>query len=73
MNTLLKFEGVVYQAKCIQWGQKEYELLVNGANDGLISFFIKDGCFMDYSGNYNIRSNSISLHKGFIYGSIPHP
>ena len=29
MNTLLKFEGVVYQAKCIQWGQKEYELLVN--------------------------------------------
>ena len=41
-----------------------YELMVNGANDGLISFFIKDGCFMDYSGNYNIRSNSISLYKG---------
>ena len=50
-----------------------YELMVNGANDGLISFFIKDGCFMDYSGNYTIRSNSISLHKGFICGSIPHP
>ena len=22
MNTLLKFEGTVYQAKCIQWGEK---------------------------------------------------
>ena len=29
MNTLLKFEGIVYQARCIQWGEKEYELLVN--------------------------------------------
>ena len=29
MNTLLKFEGIVYQAKCIQWGEKDYELLVN--------------------------------------------
>ena len=29
MNTLLKFEGTVYQAKCIQWGEKDYELLVN--------------------------------------------
>ena len=28
-NTLLKFEGIVYQAKCIQWGEKDYELLVN--------------------------------------------
>ena len=27
MNTLLKFEGIVYQAKCIQWGEKDYELL----------------------------------------------
>ena len=29
MNTLLKFEGTVYQAKCIQWREKDYELLVN--------------------------------------------
>ena len=29
MNTLLKFEGIVYQVRCIQWGEKEYELLVN--------------------------------------------
>ena len=36
MNTLLKFEGVVYQAKCIQWGQKEYELLVNADRKKLV-------------------------------------
>lgn len=36
MNTLLKFEGVVRQAKCIQWGQKEYELLVNADRKKLV-------------------------------------
>ena len=36
MNTLLKFEGVVYQAKCIEWGQKEYELLVNADRKKLV-------------------------------------
>lgn len=35
MNTLLKFEGIVYQAKCIQWGEKEYELLVNADREKL--------------------------------------
>ena len=35
MNTLLKFEGVVYQARCIQWGEKEYELLVNADREKL--------------------------------------
>lgn len=35
MNTLLKFEGVVYQAKCIQWGQNDYELLVNADHNKL--------------------------------------
>lgn len=29
MNILLNFEGVVYQAKCIQWEKKRYELLLN--------------------------------------------
>ena len=27
---------VVYQAKCIQWGQKEYELLVNADRKKLV-------------------------------------
>ena len=35
MNTLLKFEGTVYQAKCIQWGEKDYELLVNADQEKL--------------------------------------
>ena len=35
MNTLLKFEGIVYQAKCIQWGEKKYELLVNADREKL--------------------------------------
>ena len=35
MNTLLKFEGIVYQAKCIQWGEKDYELLVNADQEKL--------------------------------------
>lgn len=29
MNILFHFEGIIYQAKCIQWGKKEYELLIN--------------------------------------------
>lgn len=29
MNVLLKREGVVHQAQCIQWGEKEYEVLAN--------------------------------------------
>ena len=29
MNILLNFEGVVHQARCIQWGKKEYEILLN--------------------------------------------
>lgn len=29
MNILLNFEGVVHQAKCIQWEKKKYELLLN--------------------------------------------
>lgn len=30
MNVLLNLEDCVYQAKCIQWEKKKYELLVNG-------------------------------------------
>ncbi|MBQ7371329.1 MAG: phenylacetate--CoA ligase family protein [Blautia sp.] len=29
MNVLLKLEGIVHQAKCIQWEKKRYELLIN--------------------------------------------
>ncbi len=29
MNVLLHLEGVVHQARCIQWGEKEYEVLLN--------------------------------------------
>lgn len=29
MNVLLNLEGVVHQAKCIQWEKKRYELLIN--------------------------------------------
>ena len=35
MNILLNFEGVVYQAKCIQWEKKKYELLSNAAREKL--------------------------------------
>lgn len=35
MNVLLKFEGVVYQARCVQWGKKEYELLLNADREKL--------------------------------------
>ena len=42
MNTLLKFEGVVYQARCIQWGEKEYELLVNADREKLFIRSAKD-------------------------------
>ena len=30
MNVLLNLEDTVYQAKCIQWEKKRYEILVNG-------------------------------------------
>lgn len=29
MNVLINLEGIVHQAKCIQWGEKDYQLLVN--------------------------------------------
>ena len=29
MNVLLNLEGIVHQAKCIQWEKKRYELLIN--------------------------------------------
>ena len=29
MNVLINLEGVVHQAKCIQWEKKRYELLLN--------------------------------------------
>lgn len=35
MNILLNFEGVVYQAKCIQWEKKKYELLINADREKL--------------------------------------
>lgn len=33
MNVLFHFEGIVKQAKCIQWEKKRYELLVNADRD----------------------------------------
>lgn len=35
MNILLKFEGIVYQAKCIQWEKTRYELLINADREKL--------------------------------------
>ncbi len=35
MNILLNFEGVVYQAKCIQWEKARYELLLNADREKL--------------------------------------
>ena len=35
MNILLNFEGIVYQAKCIQRKKKEYELLINADREKL--------------------------------------
>lgn len=35
MNILLNFEGIVYQAKCIQWEKKKYELLINADREKL--------------------------------------
>lgn len=35
MNILLNFEGIVYQAKCIQREKKEYELLINADREKL--------------------------------------
>ena len=29
MNVLINLEGIVHQAKCIQWEKKRYELLIN--------------------------------------------
>lgn len=29
MNVLIHLEGIVHQAKCIQWEKKRYELLLN--------------------------------------------
>lgn len=33
MNVLLNLEGIVHQAKCIQWEKKRYELLLNADRD----------------------------------------
>lgn len=33
MNVLLDMEGIVHQAKCIQWEKKRYELLLNADRD----------------------------------------
>ncbi|NCB92717.1 MAG: phenylacetate--CoA ligase family protein [Clostridia bacterium] len=35
MNILLNFEGVIYQARCIQWEKKRYELLLNADKEKL--------------------------------------
>lgn len=35
MNILFHFQGVVHQARCVQWGKKEYELLVNADREKL--------------------------------------
>lgn len=35
MNILLKFEGIIYQARCIQWEKKRYELLLNADREKL--------------------------------------
>lgn len=35
MNILLNFEGIVNQAKCIQWEKKKYELLINADREKL--------------------------------------
>lgn len=36
MNVLIQMEGIVHQAKCIQWEKKRYELLIN-ANRELLN------------------------------------
>lgn len=33
MNVLIHLEGIVHQAKCIQWEKKRYELLINADRD----------------------------------------
>ena len=33
MNVLINLEGIVHQAKCIQWEKKRYELLLNADRD----------------------------------------
>lgn len=33
LNVLINLEGVVHQAKCIQWEKKRYELLINADRD----------------------------------------
>ncbi|HAJ73694.1 MAG TPA: CoF synthetase [Lachnospiraceae bacterium] len=33
MNVLLNLEGIVHQAKCIQWDEKRYELQINAERD----------------------------------------
>ena len=35
MNILLKFEGIVHQARCIQWEKTRYELLINADREKL--------------------------------------
>ena len=35
MNVLLKLEGIVHQAKCIQWEEKRYEILLNADREKL--------------------------------------
>ncbi|MEE1031220.1 MAG: phenylacetate--CoA ligase family protein [Ruminococcus sp.] len=35
MNILFHFQGVVHQARCVQWGKKEYELLINADREKL--------------------------------------
>lgn len=36
MNILFHFEGIIHQARCIQWGKKEYELLINADREKLV-------------------------------------
>ena len=33
MNVLINLEGIVHQAKCIQWEKKRYQLLLNADRD----------------------------------------
>ena len=50
MNILLNFEGEIRQARCIQTGEKEYELLVNKAADVIDEGKVK-GKYREYLGS----------------------
>ena len=55
MNILLNFEGMVYQAKCIQWGVNDYELLLN-VNPDTIDYDLVVGEYKKYLGeDANVR------------------